>query len=54
MYLHGSAKQLGVIMLCTIILCTPVGRKAGMATMSLFGEATVTKDSIYDFKVKVG
>lgn len=24
-----------------------------MATMSLFGGATVTKDSIYDYKVKV-
>ena len=30
-----------------------IGRKAGVATMSLFGGATVTKDSIYDFSVKV-
>ena len=40
-------------MICPVFLCITVGRKAGMATMSLFGGATVTKDSIYDFKVKV-
>ncbi len=29
------------------------GRTASIATVSLFGGATVTKDSIYDYKVKV-